>query len=196
MRTLFFFIFTICLTAQIGIPAVGQPKSPKVKIDWTKYYDSKGIQQIVERLTDAYPNLIRVEKAGESEHGKDIPLLIITDFNTKTPHSKKPAMYADGNIHSNEIQGTEVILYTSWFLIESFNENSFVRDLLKKKTFYFLPSINMDARDDFFHKPNSRHSPRSGLKALDDDLDGAVNEDPPNDLNNDNEITSMIRKVA
>ncbi len=191
---LFLLLFSLSiLSAQQDFPALGKPKQPKVKVDWTDYHSSRSLQKIADQLIAKHPRYIKKELVGRSELGKPMYNYIVSDFQYGK-HTDKPAFYADANIHSNEIQGSEVVLYTMWYLVEKAKENEFIADLLKKKTFYYLTSINMDGRDHFLSKANNPHSPRSGLKALDDDMDGEINEDGPDDLDKNGHITYMIRK--
>lgn len=173
--------------------AIGTPHKPKVEVSWNRYYTYEGIVEIMEKITKAHPNLARMESIGKSFEGKDIYLLTISDFKTGDP-DKKPAMYIDGNIHSNEIQGAEFSLYTAWYLTEMFDELDFIKELLQDKTFYINPTINPDARNNYMNEPNTPHSPRSGMIVLDNDKDGKAGEDGFDDLNGDNDITMMIRK--
>lgn len=103
-------------------------------------------------------------------------------------------MYIDGNIHSNEVQGSEFALYTAWYLTENFNDNNFIKELLADKIFYIVPTINPDARDSFFKKPNNASSPRSGVIPIDNDMDGLVDEDGYDDLDGDGNIVQLRRK--
>lgn len=173
--------------------AIGTPHQPEVKVSWNRYYTYDGVVDIMQKIAKAYPNLTRLESIGKSVEGRDIWLLAVSDFKTGDP-DQKPAMYIDGNIHSNEIQGTEFSLYTAWYLTEMFDELDFIEQLLKDKTFYIVPTINPDARDHYMKEPNTPHSPRSGMLVLDNDGDGEAGEDRFNDLNGDNHITMMIRK--
>ncbi len=192
---LFAAIFSV--TAQnkdIGLHAVGTPHNPKVQMAWNRYYDYAQITDFCKRLQAAYPDLVKIESIGKSVQGKDILALIITDFKTGA-HENKPAFYADANIHSNELQGTEMLMYKAWYLVESFANVKFVKDLLTDRTFYILPTINPDARDHFIKELNTTNSPRSGLMPVDDDGDGLVDEDSFDDINGDGEITLMRRKT-
>lgn len=173
--------------------AIGTPHEPKVEASWNRYNTYAGIVDLMEKINKAYPKLSRLESIGKSYQGKDIYMLTISDFNTGNP-DEKPAMYIDGNIHSNEIQGAEFSLYTAWYLTEMFGDLEFINQLLKDKTFYIVPTINPDARDNYMKEPNTPHSPRSGMMVLDNDGDGEAGEDGFDDLNNDNHITYMIRK--
>jgi hypothetical protein len=108
---------------------------------------------------------------------------------------KKPAMYIDGNIHSNEIQGSEFALYTAWYLAEMYaSGNKTIQSLLAEKTFYIAPTINPDARDNFLHQANTPNSPRTGMLPIDNDRDGQTNEDGFDDLDGDGHIVMMRRK--
>jgi len=173
--------------------ASGSPANPKVAISWNHYNDHAGITEICKKIAAAYPDLARLESIGKSYKGRDIWCLTITDFKKGSP-DKKPAMYIDGNIHSNEVQGAEFSLYTAWYLTESFGDTKFIKELLAEKTFYIIPTINPDGRDSYFHEPNNAHSPRSGVIPVDNDRDGLVDEDGYDDLDGDGEILTMRRK--
>ena len=176
-----------------ALKALGAPNNPRVEIAWNRYYDWKEIGDICQRLAKAYPNLVRHGSIGKSFEGRDLHLLTVTNFETGKD-TEKPAMYIDGNIHSNEIQGAEVALYTAWYLVENHGQVDWITDLLDHKTFYILPTINPDARDYFIHKPNTAHSPRSGMIPRDNDGDGLVDEDPFDDLDGDGNIVQMRRR--
>lgn len=173
--------------------AAGSPENPKVQISWNRYYNHAGITDICKKLAAAHPDLIKLSSIGKSYQGREMWLLTVTDFKIGKPE-EKPGFYIDGNIHSNEIQGTEMALYTAWYLAETFKDISFIKELLADKVFYIVPTINPDARDHYMKEPNSQNSPRSGVIPVDNDRDGLMNEDGFNDLNGDGHITMMIRK--
>ena len=170
--------------------AAGTPQNPKVQVSWNKYNTYKGVADICSRLAKAYPDLVTMEAAGKSYQGRDIIVLTITDKKVQSP-DLKPGFWIDGNIHSIEIQGTEMALYTAWYLCEMYNDNAFIKQLLKDKTFYIAPTINPDARDYF---TLVGMPPRSGLMPYDTDRDGLFDEDGSDDLNNDKNISQMRRK--
>ncbi|MCG2615649.1 M14 family metallopeptidase [Terrimonas sp. NA20] len=173
--------------------AAGSPVHPKVAVSWNRYNDHAAISEIVKKIAAAHPDLAKLESIGKSYKGRDLWCLTITDFKKGDPN-KKPAMYIDGNIHSNEVQGSEFALYTAWYLTESFGDTKFIQELLEDKTFYIVPSINPDGRDSYFHAPNTASTPRSGVIPVDNDRDGEVDEDGYDDLDGDNEILMMRRK--
>lgn len=173
---------------------VGSPVNPKVPISWNRYNDHAGITDICKKIAAAHPDLCKLESIGKSFQGRDLWCLTISDFKKGGDVNRKPAMYIDGNIHSNEVQGSEFALYTAWYLTESFGDTKYIQELLADKTFYIVPTINPDARDNFFHEANNANSPRSGLIPVDNDRDGAVDEDGYDDLDKDGNIVIMRRK--
>jgi len=190
------FLLTISARAQDDerfFKAAGTPVNPKVSVTWNKYYTYSGIKDLCERLAEAYPDLVKMESAGKSYEGRDIIALTVTNHRNGDP-GNKPGYYIDGNIHSNEIQGTEMALYAAWYLAEMYAENDFIRELMDDKVFYILPTINPDARENYMHEPNTGSSPRSGMVPRDDDRDGLVDEDGFDDINGDGVISMMRRK--
>jgi hypothetical protein len=172
----------------------GSPVNPKVPMSWNRYNDHAGISDICKKIAAAHPDLCKLESIGKSFQGRDLWCLTISDFKKGGDVTRKPAMYIDGNIHSNEVQGSEFALYTAWYLTESFGDTKYIQELLADKTFYIVPTINPDARDNFFHEANNANSPRSGLIPVDNDRDGAVDEDGYDDLDKDGNIVMMRRK--
>src|SRR5688572_20044306 len=140
--------------------AAGTPENPKVSISWNRYYNHAGITELCKKLAAAHPDLIKVGTIGKSFQGREMWVLTVTDFKKGKPE-EKPGFYIDGNVHSNEIQGSEMALYTAWYLAESFKDVAFIQELLADKVFYIVPTINPDARDHYMKEPNSQNSPRS-----------------------------------
>ena len=191
------FLLTISVQSQKDerfFKAAGTPVNPKVKATWNKYYTYQGIKDLCEQMVKAYPDLVKMESAGKSHEGRDIIALTVTNHKNQDP-SHKPGYYIDGNIHANEVQGTEMALYAAWYLAEMYNENNFIKELLDDKVFYILPTINPDGRENYIHEANTGSSPRSGMVPRDDDRDGLVDEDGFNDLNGDGVISMMRRKT-
>lgn len=191
-----FFLATTSMIAQSKndiFRAAGSPHNPKVSIAFNKYYTSEGLAALSKKIAEAHPNLVKRFSIGKSTKGRDIWLMAITDYSVGNP-DRKPAFYVDGNIHSNEIQGGEICTYTAWYLTEGFKDITYIKELLRDRIFYIVPTINPDARNDYMKEANTPHSPRAGLIALDDDSDGLFDEDGYDDLDGDGSITRMRRK--
>ncbi len=175
---------------ELFFKAAGTPANPKVQVSWNKYFTVAGIADFCKKLAAAYPNLVTLGTLGKSYQGRDINVLTISDKKTGDP-DLKPAFWIDGNIHSIELQGTEMAMYTAWCLCEMYDENSFIKELLTDKTFYITPTVNPDSREYF---TSVGVPPRSGMMPMDNDRDGLYDEDGSDDLNGDKNISQMRRK--
>lgn len=169
---------------------MGAPADPKVSVRWNRYHDYTEATQLLQRLAAAHPRTARLRSLGPSFKGRQMWLLTITRFD-KGDDAGKPAFWIDGAIHANEIQATQVTLYTAWYLLEMYGRNPFVTRLVDQRAFYLVPMMSPDSRDAHMHEPNSTNSPRSGQRPVDDDRDGLIDEDGPDDLDGDGHITQM-----
>jgi hypothetical protein len=168
----------------------GAPANPKVEAHWNRYHDYAAATDLLKKLALAHPDLCKLQSLGKSFGGREMWVLTIT--NTKRGRDEdKAAFWIDGCIHANEIQATEVVLYTAWYLAESYGRSPQVTQLVDSRVFYLMPIMSPDARDAHMEKPNTTHSPRSGLRPVDDDKDGRVDEDGADDLDGDGHITQM-----
>lgn len=168
----------------------GAPADPKVAAQWNRYHDYKQSTELLHELAKAFPKHAKLVSLGETYGKRQMWLLTISDFDEGDADTK-PAYWIDGAIHANEIQATEVVLYTAWYLCEMKGRSAFVDRLLKERTFYLVPMMSPDSRDAHFYEANTTHSPRGGQRPVDDDRDGLVDEDKPDDLDGDGSITQM-----
>lgn len=165
----------------------------KVEIAWNRFYDYDQVLAIIQRLVAAYPHLLSVEEIGRSVQGRPLIVVTLNNQSTGAPQSK-PAMWIDGNIHGNEVQATETVLYSIDYLCRAHGVVAPLTELVDQSTFYFLSSVNPDGRAAWFREQNNPHSSRTGMKPVDDDRDGSFDEDGPDDLDRDGSIGQMWRK--
>ena len=167
---------------------------PEVPVNWSRFYDYDGIVGLCRQLAAGYPELCRLEFIGPSVEGRPMPLLTIADPSTGD-EARKPAMWIDGNVHGNEVQGSEAALYAAWFLLERQDELPDVRDLVEHNVFHVLPMVNPDGRQHWFEAANDPNSSRSGKQPFDNDGDGLFDEDGDDDLDGDGHIVQMRKHV-
>lgn len=174
--------------------AQGQGSDPmhRVQLDFNRWHDHAELVSDFHRLEEAYPKFLTVSSIGQSQEGRDLVLMTINNPDTG-PEMSKAAMYIEANVHGNEIQGGEVALYTIWYLMENYERNENIRRMVDERVFYIIPTVNPDGRDYFLHGTGS--GARSGHVPVDDDNDGLIDEDGPNDLNGNGEI-EQIRKYV
>jgi hypothetical protein len=159
-------------------------------ISWKRYYAYDEWTQIMRDLQKKYAHLADIQSIGKSRLGRDQMLLTITAKATGDPKAKA-AMWVDGAIHGNEINGVTCGLYTAWYLLTRYDYDPYVHDLVDRLVFYILPGLNVDANDSYARFPNTANNPREPFRAMDDDNDGLYDEDPSEDVDGDGEISTM-----
>ncbi|MCH8824342.1 MAG: peptidase M14 [Planctomycetes bacterium] len=183
-------VLSICA---INSTCAAQQQIPsKTDITWNRFYNYDEISELLHKLVDAYPQLLSLQSLGKSEQGREMWLVTLNVAKTGAD-TEKPAMYIDGNVHGNEIQSAETVVYSIWYLTKSYGKVDSLTELMDRVAFYFLPMQNPDGRDYWFNEPNNPHSSRTGQRPTDNDFDGLVDEDGPEDLDGDGHIGTMWR---
>jgi hypothetical protein len=173
-----------------SFPAIGMTEQRQVEVAWNRFYDCAGFETILKQLNQAFPELTRLVSLGQSVGGRTIWCLQVTAWDHGDVN-RKAGMYIDGNIHGNEVQGGEAVLYTAWYLCHQYGKLDKVTNLLDDRVFYLIPTINPDGRDTWLHNAHTASSSRTGIAPTDNDRDGLVDEDDAEDLNGDGQITQM-----
>lgn len=163
--------------------------SPAGNIDWARYYNSEEMLKIMNELERRYPKLAKVYVIGESYSGKDLHLMEITNREIK-PALDKPAIYIDGNMHTDEQTGAMLTLFIICHLLNYYGKDKQATRLVDDCTFYLRPKYAVDASDRWLANPDDTDYGGS-VHPLDNDLDSQADEDPPDDLNGDGYITKM-----
>jgi len=171
--------------------AIAQAPHPsRVDLRFDHWYDYAEMTQALHDLTAAYPELLAMQTLGKSVGGRDIWLVTMNNPETGSDR-EKTAMFIDGNIHGNEIQAAETVLYSIWYLCKSYGVIDRITELVDERSFYFVPMANPDGREVWFHEPATPHFLRGGIRPTDNDHDGVADEDGPDDLDGDGHITTM-----
>lgn len=175
-------------------PAAAQEHIPgKVEIAFNRYSTYKELEAHLKAIAAAYPELVELRSIGKSLEGRDLWVAIVNAPKTG-PHTAKPAMWIDGNVHGNEIQAAEAVLYSVWYLTKAYGRNPDLTKLLDNYSFYFLISQNPDGREHWFEDVQHSSSSRSNRRKVDNDRDGLLDEDGPEDLDGDGSITQMWKE--
>jgi hypothetical protein len=186
----------LALAAALGLAgtAGAQQQIPsKVDLRFNRFVDADGIHDQMFRLAEAHPELCRVERIGTSSLGRPVLALVICNPRTGDERDK-PAMYIDGSIHANEIQASETVTYSAWYLLGAYGTVPRITELVDRCVFLMVPLVNPDGRASWFAEAHTPHSARSGQRPTDSDGDGTADEDGPDDLDGDGHITMMWRR--
>lgn len=180
-------IFIVLLMLFVS-PCLQGEEAGEIVVDWTRYHDYTETTAILKNYAERFRDLCRLYSIGKSFQGKEIWCMEITDYSTGAAENK-PGMYIDGNTHAGEVSGAEICLYDIDHLLKNFGKDPLTTELLKKRVFYILPKINPDGSDFYLRNPSDPIDPNT--KKVDDDEDGLLDEDGPDDLNGDGIISLM-----
>jgi hypothetical protein len=190
MKKLAGFTLILMLLAST-LPA--QKSEITIPLRFDQYYSLDQVYEALRALNKAYPQLTTLETVGKSEEGR--PIMAMTVNNPKTGAAlDKPGMYVDGNMHGNEIQGGDISLYLLDYMLGGYGKNPEMTRLVDKTCFYVVPVVNADGRFHFMTDANDPSGNRSLRIPVDDDKDGLIDEDPPDDLDGDGNICTMRKK--
>jgi len=156
-------------------------------LTFDRYHTTDVMYGWLRRWEERYPDLVDVYEVGRSFEGR--PILQLTLTNEKTGKATdKPAAYFEGGRHSGEITGSESVLWLIQHLLQGYGNDPAITALLDTKAVYLRPVNNPDGSALYLF---SAQSNRSTVRPEDNDGDGLLDEDPPEDLNGDGVISTM-----
>ena len=186
----------------------------KVPISFNDYHGYNGTVNYIKAVAKAYPNITKLTEIGKSTMGRPILVLVISNMKTGTTidahvslrnkrkegvknvipmksYQGKPGQWISGATHGNEFTGTEVCLYTIDKLVSGYGSDEEITSIIDNKTFYICPMVNPDG---VYNSVEKGMPQRYNSMKKDDDKDGKINEDGPDDLDGDGRILQFRYK--
>ena len=128
-------------TAQIGQPDI-------IQEHW--YHSYATLTLDLNEWADDYPEIVEMFSIGQTELGREIWMLQISDWSqeTKLDGSEKDVVYIDGGHHGNEHLGTELAFLVAEYYIEGWADGQQdVLDVLANTELHILIMLNADGND-------------------------------------------------
>lgn len=156
-------------------------------LEFNTFHSSDVINEWLCRWSEEYPELTDLYQVGESYEGR--PILQMTITNKKTgKDTDKPAAFFEGNRHSGEITSAESVMWLIQHLLTEYGKDPEITDIIDNRTIYVKPVNNPDGHNLYIHTAQSN---RSTVRPTDNDRDGLLDEDSPEDIDNDGVILTM-----
>lgn len=146
------------------------------------------LTQAVKTLVDSHKDFAKVESIGRSAEGRDIWVLTIAKSGT-VPVAERPALLIAANFEGDHLIGSSLSIEIARYLLNGYATDEAVKTSLDNHVFYIIPRLNPDGAETMFAKVKTGRKTNS--TAFDGDNDGRLDEDGPEDLNNDGQITVM-----
>ena len=150
-------------------------------------------EQVIEELNliaTTAPEIVEMSVLGQSFQGRDIHLMKITNEQNTIP---KAGVFIIAQHHAREQITVEVALRFMHQLINNYGTNNIITNYVDSLDIFIIPTINPDGLHYVVGNDTLVGDPwlRKNLKAIDDDNDSYIDEDPYEDLNEDGIISGF-----
>ena len=135
------FSYTPAASAQFSQPEI-------IQEHW--YHSYATLTLDVNEWADENPDIVRLVVAGQTELGRNLWVLQISDWSMdmKVDGSPKEVVYIDGGHHGNEHLGTELAFLTAKHYIDGWNDgDEIVQSTLESTELHILIMLNADGND-------------------------------------------------
>jgi hypothetical protein len=157
-------------------------------VDSGPYRDEGALATALADLAASRADAVSLGSIGASRGGRPIHLLEVAAPG-RVPPGERPAILLVAGLDGGHLVGTEVAIEAVKALLAAPPEDEAIRRLLEEKTLYVVPRANPDGAAARFESP-LRERAGNG-RPRDDDRDGRVDEDGPNDLDGDGVLVRM-----
>ena len=172
--------------ATLALPALAVAQgTPPIAFD--HYHTLAEIDAYLHAVEVRYPELVTLREIGYSRAGRSIWAVDVNNPATGPAH-EKAGFYVDGNIHGGEVLGGEGALAFLQRLLSGYGSDPRITELVDTRAFYIVPIVNPDGRAISVDTPENH---RWNIRPVDEDGDGLVDEDPPEDLDGDGRMLQM-----
>jgi hypothetical protein len=170
----------------LALMTIGLANPGLVEGQGASYLDHDGLTRELRSLANG-SDAVRMESLGKTLEGRDIWVLEVGNP-SGTPLADRPGVLVVANLEGNHVVGSHLALEMVRYLTRNAGEDA-VRNVLDNQVVYVLPRLNPDGAEAMF--ASVKWNRRTNAHPYDDDNDGRVDEDGPEDLNGDGFITVM-----
>ncbi len=161
---------------------------PAQELSFDAYHTPAEVNAQLRAWNSEFPQLTKIISIGKSAGNTELLVLRLAAKGSVDPDSR-PGIFVSANSEGAHLVGTEAALMLIQKLVTKYNTDEKITALLEKRTVYVAPLLNPDAAQSYFSEVRWEHNTNS--KPVDDDTDGKLDEDGPDDLNRDGLITQM-----
>jgi len=171
--------------AAAAVPATAQESA--------KYHNYAEMSALLQTMAGGHKDIARLVSIGKTAGGRDIWLVEIANPGG-VPVPERPALLVAANFEADHLVGSEISLAVIDVLLKGYPSNAEVKARLDNSVIYVIPRMNPDGAEGFFGPVKAGR--RTNLAPRDEDNDGRTDEDGPEDLNKDGQITLMRVKAS
>ena len=182
------FLRAACVAAAAITASTGVGTTTMAAADYTKYHTYDEMTAALRDLAKTHSGLAKLVEVAKSRGGRSVWAIEIA--NPKgTPIADRPALLVGANFEGDQLIGSELALYVAEQLLTGYATNPTIKQRLDSHVFYLIPRANPDSAEAMFGPVKS--SLKTNTTKFDNDNDGRLDEDWPEDLNKDGFISMM-----
>jgi hypothetical protein len=170
--------------AALAAASLALPGSAPAQV--SSYLDHDALTRELRSLTQG-TDLVRMRSLAKTLGGRDVWVLEVGNP-AGVPLEERPGVLVVGNLDGDHLVGSALALEAVRYLVRNAGEEA-VKKSLDTQVFYFFPRLNPDGAEAMFAKV--KWDRKTNGRPFDDDNDGRLDEDGPEDLNGDGYITVM-----
>jgi len=170
----------VFVASALALPASGRAQA-------TSYLNHDQLTRELRSLVNS-SDMARMSSVGRSVEGREIWVVEIGNPSGK-PLAERPAVLVVGNLEGDHLVGSALALETIRYFLEGADEHAEIGTILNEQVIYVFPRVNPDGAEAMFASVKSERA--ENARPYDDDNDGRIDEDGPEDLNGDGLITMM-----
>jgi hypothetical protein len=181
--------FRVAVTLRRWAPVLLCLSLPLSRADAQDYKDNKALVAQLKQLERTHRKVLRAEKACDTPDKNEV-WRVELGAGSDDERGRRPAMLVVAGIEGNDLAGTASAIAWIESLAKAYEADEKIKKLLDSTTIYVWPRLNPDGVKHFFARPRLEQATND--QPSDDDHDGLVDEDGPDDLNGDG-LISWIR---
>ena len=120
----------------------GWDKNPELIKDFTSYSE---LTDQLQDIADSYPEISKLYDLGQSVQGRTIWGLKITD--NPDIEENEAEVRICGCHHGNELMSVELPLLLAWYLVDNYDSDPYIEDLVDNRETWIIPMENPDGRE-------------------------------------------------
>jgi len=110
-----------------------------------EFHDYESMTSELQEIADNYPDISELYNLGSSVLDRTIWGLKITD--NPDIEENEAEVRICGAHHGNEFMSVELPLLLAWYLVENYDDDSYIQDLVDNREIWIIPMVNPDGRE-------------------------------------------------
>jgi len=115
-----------------------------VDVVLTDYHNYTQLVEEMATLADSYGETSRLYNLGTTVEERDIPVIQISEDVNQDRELLKPMVKLVANMHGNEAVGRELMMALARYLLQNYQRDLRVKEILMKTDIHIVPSLNPD----------------------------------------------------